>query len=132
MEPVSNDSSGFEWDIRDDIIVYYFRDSRRDAIDTWVRMTRQHREEFLAQGKPVRRLWYFDDGVMPTPYAVQRSVQLARETPDSIVKHQVACVVKNHRIFTLIRYVFSKIDARKDYIRFFNEESSALEWLSST
>ncbi|MCA9388099.1 MAG: hypothetical protein KC653_03545 [Candidatus Andersenbacteria bacterium] len=68
---------------------------------------------------------------MPTPYAVQKSIQLAREVPSTMHKHQVAVIVKSQRVYTLLRYVFSVIDARKDYIHFFNDEPSALAWLHS-
>ncbi|MCA9887083.1 MAG: hypothetical protein KC546_01875 [Anaerolineae bacterium] len=129
---MSDSSIGFDWSISDDgIIVYHFRNSRREAIDTWIGMTRQHRDDFLAQGKPLKRIWFFHDAVMPTPYAVQKAIQLAKEVPPDMPT-QVACVVTNQRIYTLIRYVFSVIDTRKDYIQFFGDEASALDWLRTT
>ena len=123
---------GFEWRIRDDgIIVYSFADSRRVTIDKFAETLRQHRDAHYAASKAIKRIWYFADGMMPTPYAVKITMQLAREMP-ATMRSQIACVLANKRVYTLIRYAFSRIDARKDYIRFFNDEASALDWLLTT
>lgn len=123
---------GFEWHIRDDdIIVYHFKDSRRDSVDKWITMTSQHRDAFIAQGKPTKRMWLFDATVMPTPYAVKKSIQLANDVPEGM-STQVACVMANQHVYALMRYVFTQIEARKDFIRFFDDEVTALAWLQST
>lgn len=129
---MSEPEIGFEWAIRDDgIIVYHFKDYRRATIDKFAETLRQHRDAHNAASKAIKRIWYIQDDVMPTPYAVKIVMQLAREMPASI-RSQIACVLANSRIYALLRYVFSQIDSRKDYIRFFNDGAAALEWLMTT
>lgn len=124
--------SGFEWYIRDDgIIVYKFSDSRRITIDKFAQTLRDHRDAYTAASKAIKRLWYFSDDMMPTPYAVKMAMQLAKEMPPTL-RSQIACVLANKRVSTMIRYIFTQIDARKDYIHFFDDEASALEWLLTT
>lgn len=123
---------GFKWHIRDDgIIVYYFEDSRRVTIDKFAETLRYHRDTYTAASKALKRIWYFQDDVMPTPYGVKIVIQLAREMPAK-TRSQIACVLTNRRIYTLLRYVVTQIDVRKDYIRFFNDEALALAWLTTT
>lgn len=123
---------GFEWYIRDDgIIVYHFADSRRVTIDKFAETLRGHRDAYTAASKAIKRLWYFSDDMMPTPYAVKTAMQLAKEMLPTL-RSQIACVLANKRVSTMIRYTFSQIDARKDYIHFFNDEAAALEWLLTT
>lgn len=118
--------------MRDDgIIVYHFADSRRVTIDKFAETLREHRDAYTAASKPLKRLWYFSDDMMPTPYAVKMAMQLAKEMPPTL-RSQIACVLANTRINTMIRYIFTQIDARKDYIYFFDDEASALEWLLTT
>ncbi|MCA9892439.1 MAG: hypothetical protein KC615_05615 [Anaerolineae bacterium] len=123
--------TGFEWSVRDDeIIIYHFKDSRRATVDKWVEIHREHRDTHNAEGRPLKRLWYFGDSFIPTPYAGKVTIQMAREMPSG-TRTQIACVITNSRLYALTQFVFRRIDTRKDYVRFFNNEASALEWLQT-
>ncbi|MCA9887082.1 MAG: hypothetical protein KC546_01870 [Anaerolineae bacterium] len=125
-------TTGFEWSVREDgILVYRFKDSRRQTIDQWVTIHRQHQNEHIEAGKPIRRIWFLEHGVIPTPYAFHVMVQLTREVPPGTHTH-VAAILESSRVQSLIQYAYSRIDARKDFIRFFSDEGEALDWLKST
>ena len=128
-----NPKAGFVGSIRDDgIITCHFNDSLRKTVDTWIEVTRQQFDELDTQPTLRRYLYTFDHRMIPTPYAVQMTIQVAREVPSEVHDFRVACVITNQRLYSMLRYILSVIDARKDFIRFFNDEPSALEWLHSS
>jgi hypothetical protein len=114
----------------DGFLVFRVRDVTRKTVDAVFDAFQKYDREAFEAGLARRTLVDMRQAGWPTPYAVMRMVQSARETPRGL-RESVAVVVGHDRMaFRLLERLLSRLTTHaQQSTRLFINEEEAINWL---
>lgn len=117
------------YEVDDYIDVYALRDSRRDTIDVYYAKATERLTAAFELQDHYYALYDVRTGVLPSPYAISISRELAQAS-FSRINQSVAIVTSNSFMMTFVRSVLNRIPAQRGVnSMFFKDFQAAQAWL---